>query len=146
MMESQGASAQGPHLILLGAPGAGKGTQAAYLRDQWGLTHISTGDILRAEVAQGTALGAAAHDYMQRGELVPDALIIRMMAERLALLGAAAGYVLDGFPRTAPQAEALDAMLARIGHRLDGVINLEVERTELIRRLSGRRVCPNCSA
>jgi adenylate kinase len=135
----------GKHLILLGAPGAGKGTQAAYLRDQWGLTHISTGDILRAEVKAGSALGQTAQGYMTRGELVPDDLIIAMMEERLKTLGEA-GYVLDGFPRTVAQAEALDAMLTRIGHALDAVINLDVPRAELIRRLSGRRVCPNCNA
>ena len=92
------------HLILLGAPGAGKGTQAAYLRDQWGLTHISTGDILRAEVREGTALGQAGQGYMERGELVPDDVIIGMMEARLKLLGAEPGYILDGFPRTVAQA------------------------------------------
>lgn len=146
MTEASGPCAQGRHLILLGAPGAGKGTQAAYLREQWGLTHISTGDILRAEVAQGTELGQAAQGYMNRGALVPDDLIIKMMEERLARLGAATGYVLDGFPRTEAQAAALDAMLTRIDHRLDAVINLDVPNAELIRRLSGRRVCPQCSA
>lgn len=134
------------HLVLLGAPGAGKGTQAAYLRDNWGLTHISTGDILRAEVREGSELGEEAKGYMERGELVPDDLIIRMMEERLKLLGATTGYILDGFPRTAAQAEALDSMLERIGHKLDAVINLEVPDNELIRRLTGRRVCPNCAA
>jgi len=136
---------RGSHIILLGAPGAGKGTQAAYLRDEWGLTHISTGDILRAEVREGTELGKSARGYMDRGELVPDDLIIRMMEERLKLLGAA-GYVLDGFPRTVAQAEALEEMMGRIGHALDVVVDLAVADTELIRRLSGRRVCPNCSA
>jgi adenylate kinase len=135
----------GSHIILLGAPGAGKGTQAAYLRDEWGLAHISTGDILRAEVREGTELGKAAQGYMERGELVPDDLIIRMMEERLKLLGES-GYVLDGFPRTAAQAEALEEMLRRIGHTLDAVVDLAVPDTELIRRLTGRRVCPNCSA
>ncbi|MHB9023707.1 MAG: adenylate kinase [Armatimonadota bacterium] len=133
------------HLILLGAPGAGKGTQAAYLRDQWDLAHLSTGDILRAEVAQGSELGREAQGYMERGELVPDALIIRMMEERLKLLGTS-GYILDGFPRTVAQAEALDGMLARIGHTLDAVVNLDVPDPELMRRLSGRRVCPKCNA
>jgi adenylate kinase len=146
MTEPTGSCAQGRHLILLGAPGAGKGTQAAYLREQWGLTHISTGDILRAEVAQGTALGQQAQGYMNSGALVPDDVIIAMMEERLTQLGAATGYVLDGFPRTVAQAEALGDMLGRIGHALDAVINLDVDRAELIRRLSGRRVCPNCSA
>ena len=134
------------HLILLGAPGAGKGTQAAYLKDEWGLMHISTGDILRAEVRQGSALGKEAQGYMEQGALVPDDLIIRMMEERLKSLGEAIGYILDGFPRTVAQAEALDAMLERIRHQLDAVVNLVVPDAELIRRLTGRRVCPNCNA
>lgn len=134
------------HLILLGAPGAGKGTQASYLKEQWGLTHISTGDILRAEVREGSELGKEAQGYMERGELVPDALIIRMMEEKLKTLGADTGYILDGFPRTVAQAEALDTMLRRINHTLDAVVNLEVPDQELIRRLTGRRVCPNCAA
>lgn len=146
MQERQEGCGTGMHLILLGAPGAGKGTQAAYLRDEWGLAHISTGDILRAEVRQGSALGKEAAGYMERGELVPDDLIIRMMEERLKTMGAETGYILDGFPRTEAQAEALDAMLQRIGHTLDAVVNLEVQDTELIRRLTGRRVCPQCSA
>ena len=145
-MSREAAGQQGAHIILLGAPGAGKGTQAAYLRDQWGVAHISTGDILRAEVRDGTELGTVAHGYMERGELVPDAVIIRMMEARLHSLGESAGYILDGFPRTVAQAEALDDMLRRIGHRLDAVVNLEVADGELIRRLTGRRVCPRCSA
>lgn len=136
----------GLHIILLGAPGAGKGTQAAYLRAEWGMTHISTGDILRAEVREGSELGKEAQGYMERGELVPDDLIIRMMENRLKLLDKAKGYILDGFPRTVAQAEALDEMLKRIGDTLDAVVNLEVADEELIRRLTGRRVCPNCSA
>jgi adenylate kinase len=145
MSESNGPCGAGKHLILLGAPGAGKGTQAAYMRDQWQLLHISTGDILRAEVAAGSELGKTAQGFMTRGELVPDDLIIAMMEERLKTLGTT-GYVLDGFPRTLAQAEALDAMLTRIGHTLDAVINLDVPRAELIRRLCGRRVCPSCNA
>ena len=140
------ACGRGAHLILLGAPGAGKGTQAAYLKEQWGLTHISTGDILRAEVREGTPLGREAQGYMERGELVSDTLIINMMESRLKLLGDSAGYILDGFPRTVAQAEALDAMLERIHQHIDAVVDLEVPKTELIRRLTGRRVCPNCSA
>ena len=132
------------HIILLGAPGAGKGTQAAYLRDEWGVAHISTGDILRSEVRQNSALGQEAQGYMERGELVPDDLIIRMMEGKLAELGA--GYILDGFPRTVAQAEALDDMLQRIGHKLDAVVNIQVPDPELIRRLTGRRVCPSCGA
>jgi len=134
------------HIILLGAPGAGKGTQAAYLRDEWGVLHISTGDILRGEVRQGSALGLEAQGYMERGELVPDDLIIRMMEVKLGELGTDRGYILDGFPRTVAQAEALDAMLGRIGHTLDAVVNIVVPDQELIRRLTGRRVCPSCGA
>jgi adenylate kinase len=134
------------HLILLGAPGAGKGTQAAFLRENWGLVHISTGDILRAEVREGSALGLEAKGYMESGALVPDDLIIRLMEERLGKLGATTGYVLDGFPRTVAQAEALSAMLARIGHALNAVVNMDVADAELIRRLTGRRVCPQCNA
>lgn len=132
------------HIILLGAPGAGKGTQAAYLKEQWGVQHISTGDILRAEVRAETALGKEAQGFMERGELVPDTLIIQMMEERLKTLHG--GYILDGFPRTVAQAEALDAMLGRIHHNLDAVVNLAVGDTELVRRLTGRRVCPVCNA
>ncbi len=135
----------GKHLILLGAPGAGKGTQASYLKDSWNLMHISTGDILRGQVRAGSELGVEAQGYMERGELVPDDLIIRMMEVKLAELGAQ-GYILDGFPRTVAQAEALDATMAKIGHQIDAVVNLEVEDTELIRRLTGRRVCTNCNA
>src|ERR1035437_896850 len=112
---SDSISQQGKHLVLLGAPGAGKGTQAAYLKNEWGLRHISTGDILRAEVRAGSALGNEAKGYMDSGALVPDELIIRMMEDKLKTLGASAGYILDGFPRTAAQAEALSAMLPRIG-------------------------------
>lgn len=136
----------GAHLILLGAPGAGKGTQAAFLKEQWGLTHISTGDILRAEVREGSPIGQEAQGYMERGELVPDALIISMMEGRLKQLGEGSGYILDGFPRTVAQAEALGHMLKRIDQRLDAVVNLEVDRQELIRRLTGRRVCSQCGA
>lgn len=137
---------QGVHLILLGAPGAGKGTEAAYLKEHWGLTHVSTGDILRAEVREGTELGREAQGYMERGELVPDELIINMMEGRLKSLGETGGYMLDGFPRTVAQAEALDAMLQRIDQQLDAVINLDVAHKELIRRLTGRRVCQKCGA
>ncbi|MEI6518784.1 MAG: adenylate kinase [bacterium] len=132
------------HFILLGAPGAGKGTQAAYLNENWGLTHISTGDILRAEVRAGSALGNEAKSYMESGKLVPDQLIIDMMEEKLKTLDK--GYILDGFPRTVAQAEALGEMLTRINHKLDAVVNIEVGDDELIRRLTGRRVCPKCNS
>ena len=134
------------HLILLGAPGAGKGTQAGYLKNNWQMLHISTGDILRAEVRAESALGIEAKGYMESGALVPDDLIIRMMEERLKNIGDSKGYILDGFPRTVAQAEALDNMLARIGQKLDCVVNLEVADKELIRRLTGRRVCASCGS
>ncbi|MHB9133424.1 MAG: adenylate kinase [Armatimonadota bacterium] len=134
------------HLILMGAPGSGKGTLAAYLKEKWGLLHISTGDILRAEVKAGSVLGKEAQSYMERGALVPDDLIIRMMEEKLKSLAADQGYILDGFPRTLAQAEALGVMLQRIGQQIDAVVNMEVPHQELIRRLTGRRVCPNCNA
>jgi adenylate kinase len=132
-------------LILLGAPGSGKGTQAAYLKDRWGLAHVSTGDMLRTEVKEGSDLGVAAQEYMERGALVPDELIIRMMEKRLKTLGSV-GYILDGFPRTVAQAEALNEMLDRISQQLNAVIMLDVQETELIRRLTGRRTCPACNA
>jgi adenylate kinase len=111
-----------------------------------GMAHISTGDILRAAVASGSALGTAAKDYMDRGELVPDALVTDMIRERLAQMGATPSFMLDGFPRTVAQAEALDTMLASHGAPLDHVVSLEVPREELVRRLSGRRTCRRCSA
>lgn len=132
------------HIILLGAPGSGKGTLAIYLKEYWGLQHISTGDMLRSEVQEATALGLEAQAYMERGELVPDSLIIQMMEGRLKALQG--GYILDGFPRTVAQAEALGQVLQRIEHHLDAVVNLAVEETELLRRLTGRRICPACNA
>ena len=132
-------------LILLGAPGSGKGTQAKYLIDNFGLTHISTGDILRAEVAQGTVLGAKAQEYMSAGNLVPDDLIIKMVEGKLAELKDS-GYILDGFPRTLAQAEALDSALESLGQEINYIINLDVADEALISRLTGRRSCPDCKA
>jgi len=131
-------------LVLLGPPGAGKGTQAHVLSEEWGVPHLSTGDLLREERRQGTKLGKQAQDFMDRGELVPDQLIIEMMAERCRKPDCQKGYLLDGFPRTLSQAEALDKMLKQLGHELDAVIDLAVPEPEIIRRLSGRRVCPSC--
>lgn len=135
-------------ILLLGPPGSGKGTQATALQERWGWPHISSGDLLRAHVKDDTGLGRKARPYMERGDLVPDGLIIDMMAERLSEADAAQGYVLDGFPRTVAQAEALDARLAELGLELDAVISLEVPETEILRRLSGRLVCsnPGCNA
>lgn len=133
-------------LILLGPPGAGKGTQAALIAKEYGIAHISTGDMLRAAVKQGTELGGRAKSYMDAGELVPDDVVIGIVAERLGLPEYAKGYMLDGFPRTVAQAEALDAALAAGGGRLDRVISFEVPDEEVIRRLGGRRVCESCGA
>jgi len=129
-------------LVLLGPPGAGKGTQAVRLADRFRLDHISTGDILRSNVADGTALGREAKEYMERGDLVPDDLVVRMLVERL--WAAASGFVLDGFPRTVPQAEALDRALAERGIHLDAVLDFEIDPEVVVRRLSARRTCPTC--
>jgi adenylate kinase len=133
-------------IVLLGPPGAGKGTQAKLMLERTGMVHISTGDLLRAAVASGSALGQAAKGYMDRGELVPDALVTDMIRERLAPLGASPSFMLDGFPRTVAQAEALEQMLAAQGYPLDHVVSLDVPREELVRRLSGRRTCRRCNA
>jgi adenylate kinase len=133
-------------IVLLGPPGAGKGTQAKLMLERTGMIHISTGDLLRAAVASGSALGKAAKDYMERGALVPDALVTDMIQERLARMGVAPRFMLDGFPRTVAQAEALEKMLATQGCPLDHVVSLDVPREELVRRLSGRRTCRQCQA
>lgn len=132
-------------MLLLGAPGAGKGTQAELLVKALGVPHIATGDMFRAAKAAGTPMGLLAKEYMEQGELVPDDVTIGLVEERLSQPDAAAGYILDGFPRTARQAAALDALLARLGQHLDAVVKLTVPREELLRRLTGRRVCPSCS-
>lgn len=128
-------------LVLLGAPGAGKSTRAKVLCDMLGVVHVASGDLFREEVAQGTPLGKKAKRYMERGALVPDSVVIGMMQERLARPDAAAGVILDGFPRTRAQAEAFDASLARKGSRLTAAIYIGVREAELVRRLSGRWVC-----
>ena len=136
----------GPRVILLGPPGAGKGTQAARLAARLGLPRISTGDMLREAIAAGTPLGRQAGPLMERGELVPDELLIGIVGERLRRPDCAAGFILDGFPRTVRQAEGFAGMdeNARVGRLL--VVNVEVPRAELLRRLSGRRWCPTCQA
>jgi len=131
-------------LILLGPPGAGKGTQCKRIVEKYGLTHLSSGDILRAERAAGTELGKKAQGYMDSGALVPDDVIIDMMAGAMAK--AEGGYVLDGFPRTVAQAEGLDAALEKAGQTLDAVVNLVVDDEVIARRLTGRRSCPVCGA
>ena len=131
-------------VIFLGPPGAGKGTQAQALAKEWGVPHVATGDMLREAVAAKTPLGLEAKRHMDSGGLVPDDVVIGLVGERLARPDAKAGVVLDGFPRTLAQAEALDALFARTGLTLDRVIFFDVSRAELLRRLTGRRVCRVC--
>jgi adenylate kinase len=132
-------------ILLLGAPGVGKGTQAKELVKLWGIPQISTGDLLRANVAQGTALGKSAREVMQRGELVPDSLVNEMVSLRLLEPDTARGYILDGFPRTLPQATWLDGRLAARTEGLPVVaVNLHVDYNQLLRRITGRRNCPVC--
>ncbi|MEN3265185.1 adenylate kinase [Pseudonocardia sp.] len=131
-------------LVLVGPPGAGKGTQAEFIAANQSVPKISTGDIFRANVGQGTPLGLQAKKYMDAGQLVPDEVTIDMVRDRLAEPDAADGFLLDGFPRTVPQAEVLDQMLADLGTSLDVVLELVVDDDEVIRRLSGRRTCRGC--
>jgi adenylate kinase len=132
-------------ILLLGAPGVGKGTQAQELVKLWGVPQISTGDLLRANVAQGTQLGRAAQEIMGRGELVPDSLVDKMVAQRLTEPDAANGYILDGFPRTLGQAAWLDDRLAAQGQSLPVIaVNIKVDYNHLLRRITGRRNCPVC--
>jgi len=133
-------------VVFLGPPGAGKGTQARDLAQEWGVPHIATGDMLREAVAAGTPLGQDAKRYMDQGALVPDDVIVGVIAERLGKPDAKRGFLLDGFPRTIPQAEALRALLDSLGQPLDRVIFFDVSEAELLRRLTGRRVCRNCGA
>jgi adenylate kinase len=134
------------NLILLGPPGAGKGTQAQMIVDRYHIPQISTGDILRAAVRGKTPLGTKAKKFMDQGKLVPDELVIGIIEERLKASDCRPGFILDGFPRTIAQAEALQSILAKMGKSIDHVINIEVDDEELVRRLTGRRTCKNCGA
>jgi adenylate kinase len=128
-------------LVLLGAPGAGKGTQATILSERLGIPHVATGDLFRAAVRERSAVGLEARRYMERGQLVPDEITVRMLLDRLAEPDAQDGVILDGFPRTATQAEALDRALAEHGARVDHALEIEVPPAELVRRMSGRWIC-----
>ncbi len=133
-------------IIMLGAPGAGKGTQAKRIAAQYTIPHISTGDIFRANIKNNTELGQKAKTYMDKGELVPDELVVDLIMDRFKQADCANGYVLDGFPRTIPQAEALDAALNAQGESVDYAINVEVPDENIINRMSGRRACVGCGA
>jgi adenylate kinase len=131
------------NLILLGPPGAGKGTQAERLQEDFPLAYVATGDMLRAAVKEGTDLGKKAKEFMDRGDLVPDEVIIGVILDRLAESDTEDGFLLDGFPRTDKQAEALDGALREVGRSITAVLLIDVPEDDLVRRLSGRRVCPN---
>ena len=132
------------NIVLMGLPGAGKGTQADKIVEKYEIPHISTGDMFRAAISTGTELGLEAKSYMDRGALVPDEVTIGIVRERLANSDCDKGFLLDGFPRTVPQAEALDSILDELGKKIDHTINIQVEKDELIARLSGRRICKAC--
>lgn len=133
-------------IIMLGAPGAGKGTQAKKIAEKYAIPHISTGDIFRANIKNGTELGKKAKTYMDQGLLVPDELVVDLVVDRVNQEDCADGYVLDGFPRTIPQAEALDKALAAMGQKMDYAINVEVPDENIVNRMSGRRACVGCGA
>lgn len=133
-------------IIMLGAPGAGKGTQAKMIADKYGVPHVSTGDIFRANIKEGTELGKEAKSYMDQGLLVPDELTVKILLDRVAKEDCMNGYVLDGFPRTIPQAEVLEKALAELGDNIDYAIDVDVPDENIVNRMSGRRACTECGA
>ena len=133
-------------IIMLGAPGAGKGTQAKMLAEKYKIPHISTGDIFRANIKNGTELGRQAKEYMDKGLLVPDELTVKILLDRVAQADCSEGDVLDGFPRTIPQAEVLDEALTKLGEKIDFAINVDVPDENIVKRMSGRRACLKCGA
>jgi len=133
-------------IIMLGAPGAGKGTQAKMIAEKFDIPHISTGDIFRANIKNGTELGKKAKEYMDKGQLVPDELTVQILLDRVANDDCKNGYVLDGFPRTIPQADVLDKELTKLGDKVDFAINVDVPDENIVRRMSGRRACLKCGA
>ena len=133
-------------IIMLGPPGAGKGTQAAKIVEKYNIPHISTGDIFRANIKEGTELGKKAQEYMNKGELVPDELVVDLVVDRVQQDDCKNGYVLDGFPRTIPQAEALDKALAALGDKVDYAIDVNVPDENIVNRMGGRRACVGCGA
>ena len=133
-------------IIMLGAPGAGKGTQAKLIAEKFGIPHVSTGDIFRANIKEGTDLGKEAKGYMDKGQLVPDELTVRILLDRVSKDDCKNGYVLDGFPRTIPQAEVLDKEVSKMGDKIDIAINVDVPDENIVRRMGGRRACLKCGA
>lgn len=133
-------------IIMLGAPGAGKGTQAKMIAEKYGIPHISTGDIFRANIKNGTQLGMEAKQYMDKGLLVPDELTVKILLDRVAQDDCKKGYVLDGFPRTIPQAEVLDKALTELGDKIDYAVDVDVPDENIVRRMGGRRACLSCGA
>ncbi|MDF9408069.1 MAG: Adenylate kinase [Pelotomaculum sp. PtaB.Bin013] len=133
-------------LLIMGPPGAGKGTQAEVLVKELQITHVSTGDMFRAAIKEGTDMGKKAKEYMDKGELVPDSVVVGMVKDRISQPDCAKGFLLDGFPRTVAQAEALDETFKELGIKADGVINIDVPRERLMDRLTGRRICRSCGA